>query len=1010
MKRKFFTGLLLFSVIIQQYAQQTLIYTQPDILFEQGKELFTQKKFAASYRKFEEFLKMTESINAGQIQEATYYVAANAYELHQKNAEILLKNYLLKYPSTPFFDKSNVMLGMIEFEKKNYPQAIQYFAVVKPLRLGKYERVDFFFSEGYALLETKEYKKARDIFKTLKDMDTKLKLSATYYFAYAEYTLGNYAVALPEFLKIEENPAYANIVPYYVIQIYYSQKDNNQVNQRAEKLLKNNPDNKNNAEVYRILGEIAYQNKDYSKSIDYLKKYEKLNPQILRNDAYLLGLAFYNTRDYNNAAIYLQKVTTLKDEMTENAYLHLGNSYIKTGNKDNAKLAYEAALQSKFNTTVREEALYNYALTTYETTTAFGESVKAFEQYISEYPNSKYTDKAYDYLVTAYMTSKNYEAAYTSIQKIANPTSAITEAKQYILYQLGTQHFMQNQWDKAIDYFTLSLASSNTGKYSAECYFWRSECYFRVNNSVKSIDDLKSFFNNSGYKNSSNRIIACYSMAYAYFSQKNYTEAQIWFQKYVDSETNTTMVQYADALNRLGDCFFAVRNFSKAEIFYTKATQVNPNSGDYGLFQSAYVAGLQKNYTSKIAKLEQLINIYPKSEYVDDAMYEMGRAYLMLNNDAKAIATYQKLLSTTPNSAVSRKAALETGLIYFNDNNYDQAIAAFKNVISTYPGSEESYTALESLESVYIEKNDVATYLAYTKTLNMTLPTNNASREDSISYIASEKQYMNSNFTQAITGFKSYLSAYCPGGRYCTIAQYYLADSYYRNNDKNNALEAYKTLLTITGNQYIQDATTRCAEITYDQKDYSSSLQYFKQLEYQAQTTEQKNTSRLGVLRCSYFLNDNQTTVSIATDILNDVKSTELLKSEARYNRAKAYLALSQIASAITDLKVLATDTRTQNGAESKYLLANAYFDQNKLTESENEIMTFAKMNTPYQFWLARSFVLLSDIYVKKGDDFQAKQYLLSLQKNYTVQDEIQTLINDRLSAIAGRENQTIVQ
>ena len=71
--------------------------------------------------------------------------------------------------------------------------------------------------------------------------------------------------------------------------------------------------------------------------------------------------------------------------------------------------------------------------------------------------------------------------------------------------------------------------------------------------------------------------------------------------------------------------------------------------------------------------------------------------------------------------------------------------------------------------------------------------------------------------------------------------------------------------------------------------------------------------------------------------------------------------------------------------------------------------MEFAKKNTPHQFWLARSFVLLADMYIKLNNDFQAKQYLLSLQKNYKPVDEIQTLITDRLSAISLREKKTII-
>jgi len=258
-------------------------------------------------------------------------------------------------------------------------------------------------------------------------------------------------------------------------------------------------------------------------------------------------------------------------------------------------------------------------------------------------------------------------------------------------------------------------------------------------------------------------------------------------------------------------------------------------------------------------------------------------------------------------------------------------------------------------------------------------------------------------------GFKTYLSKFCAGGRYCTTAQYYLADSYYRSNDKANALMAYQALLNINGNQYAEEATMRCAEITYDKKDYSAALQYFKQLQTLAQNTENRNVGRLGVLRCSYFLNDHQTTINIAKEIMADVYSNEELKTEALYNRAKAYLALKQNEQAIADLKILATDTRTSNGAEAKFLLANSYFEQGKMNDAENEVLDFSKMNTPHQFWLARSYVLLSDIYINQNNDFQAKQYLLSLQKNYKVMDEIQTMITDRLNAIGEREKKTII-
>ena len=49
---------------------------------------------------------------------------------------------------------------------------------------------------------------------------------------------------------------------------------------------------------------------------------------------------------------------------------------------------------------------------------------------------------------------------------------------------------------------------------------------------------------------------------------------------------------------------------------------------------------------------------------------------------------------------------------------------------------------------------------------------------------------------------------------------------------------------------------------------------------------------------------------------------------------------------------------------------------------------------------MARGFVLLADVYLKLGDSFQAKQYLLNLRNNYQGEDDIAGMIEDRLSKI----------
>jgi hypothetical protein len=73
-------------------------------------------------------------------------------------------------------------------------------------------------------------------------------------------------------------------------------------------------------------------------------------------------------------------------------------------------------------------------------------------------------------------------------------------------------------------------------------------------------------------------------------------------------------------------------------------------------------------------------------------------------------------------------------------------------------------------------------------------------------------------------------------------------------------------------------------------------------------------------------------------------------------------------------------------------------FDQERSSECEKEIMEYIDESTPHAYWLARSFVLLADLYASQGRNAEAKQYLVSLQSNYSTDDDIKTLIEERLN------------
>jgi len=678
----------------------------------------------------------------------------------------------------------------------------------------------------------------------------------------------------------------------------------------------------------------------------------------------------------------------------------MGNAYVKLNQPEQAKLSYQAAANYRITPAVTEEASYNYTLCTYESSSALGESVHAFNDFLHQFPDSKYEGRIYELLSSALMQSKNYAAAIATLDSIDNPTPKMKETKQYLRYQLGADNFLQGKMQQAVEWMTEVIAhQSESDTYTTEAYYVRAEADYRLRAYQACEADLSAFFARPDAKKSENYMIAQYLQGYSAFSQAKYEAAKEAFSRYIDG-TIATEATYADALNRIGDCYFNARQFSQAISYYTQVSNLQAAGADYALFQRGYALGLMHRYNDKVTVLKELLTRYPKSDYADDGIYETARAQLQMDDERGAIATYEQLLASYPHSTLARKASLERAMLYRNLGQNTDAIAAYRKTIEKFPATDEAYTALDALQALYVEEGKVDEYVAYTKSLakmNMNVTT----KEDSLLYASAEMQYMQADYQKATVSLSNYITQYCAGGRYCTTARYYLADAYYRMAKYSEALAQYIVLAEMAANPYQEEAATRVAEICYDKGDYNCALEAFYRLHSLASSREKTNVARLGILRCSQLLGRHQAAIDIAGQILSDTPLSEDTRNEALYCRAKAYVAQKQWSQAQPDLKALSTEVRTAQGAEAKYLLAQSYFETGDPDNAETQVMEFTKMNTQQQYWLARALILLSDINCQRGEYFQARQYLLVLQQNYAVKgDDIPALVSTRIAQL----------
>lgn len=982
-------------------AQQTTPLTGHQRLFDEGKALFLQREYAAAQQSLEKYIQLKSA--ADPADEAAYMLACTAYELKAPDAVERLQAYLRHYPASGHTSRIHYLLGSAAFYDQQYEEAIARFMQADLEHLDTDDRDAGTYRLAVACEETGQLQEASLWFSILKEVSRTYYPDAVYHLAYIDYTQQKYPAALEGFGQAATEPKYALLAPYYIADIRLKQQQYEQARQAATDYLSTYPHQEKASEMQRILGEACYELKQYAAAVPALESYaEAAGKQADRKAMYALGMSYYHTQVFSKAATALGAAATVNDIVTQNACLHIGLASLQLKERNRARMAFEQASTMNFDRTIREQALYNYALCIHETSySAFAESVTVFERFLNEFPQSVYADKVNDYLVEVYMNTRSYTAALRSIAKISRPGARILAAKQKLLFRLGTQAFAQAAFENAIDCFTQSL---QLGQYNqqtkADAYYWRGESKYRMEQYAAAGADLRQYLEFATDRSSQEYGLALYNLGYVAFKQKDYANAQNWFGRCVAlADRLQERSVLADAYNRLGDCHYYARRFDAAREQYAKAAVIYPALGDYSIFQTAFVLGLQRNYSGKIQSLNQLLTDYPTSQYLDDALYEQGRAFVQLEDNTNAINRYTLLTQRFPDSPLSRKAANEIGLLYYQSDKYNEAITAYKRVISTYPGSEEARLAQRDLRSIYVDLNKVDDYLAFMASVPGSGPADVTER-DELTYTAAERIYMRGDIGEAQNSFARYLQSF-PQGAFSVNAHYYLGIIAYNKADYANASLHLDNVLQTPDSKFAPEALSICAQMAYTHKEYDKALAYYKMLGDRAATTEERQQAYTGALRSAYLGGNRPETVAAASALLAETKLTPELQNEAHYHRAKALLATDRQQEAMGDLAALAKDTRNVYGAEAKYVLAQLYFDQGQTGKAEKEVLDYIETSTPHAYWLARSFVLLSDVYMKLGRELDAKQYLLSLQQNYQADDDIAGMIQTRLAKMS---------
>jgi len=978
---------LIFSLLVALFpcVMSQVSFTGSDLgsEFNRAMDLFNKEKYASAIKLFDSYIENSDQAEVIKIDEAEYYAALSALMLFNPDSEYRMLMYISTHPESPEINDARLALADYFYQNKTYRKAAEYYEIVNRQEVDSEKLPEYYFRYGYSLYVRGDKAKALMMFSEIKDIDTEYTAPALYYYSHILYEQKMYQGALEGFMKLKDDETFGPIVPFYIVQILYLDKDYEGILEIAPELLKSAPKDRA-VEMYRFIGDAYYNQENYAEALKYLEQFAASSKASGREDKYQLGYCYYRTGNIDQAIKVLLGTGARSDVLSQNIWYVLGDCYLQKEDKKRAQFAFGQAAKMDFDAKLKEESLFNYAKLTYETSySPFGEAIAAFQEYIELYPGSDKIGEAYNYLVATFTEIRNYQAALSALEKIKTRDSRLEEAYQRVTFFRGLELFNNMEMDEAIDMFNRSLKYEKyNSEFRTRAIYWRGEASYRLGLYEDARNDYEQFMGLPGSSRYSESEMIRYNLGYALFNLRDYNGALSHFRAFESGGVDVRPEIQIDTKTRIADCYFITTNYPQAISYYERVIDLGKTDADYAMFQKGFCLGLTNNERGKIDVLTSLISRYPSSSYVPNAIFERGRAYQVLEDYRRGEADFRNVIANHDSSWFVPRAIVQLGLLYYNQGENEKSVAQFRKVIENYRSSPEARYAMTGLKNAYVDMNDVESYFAYVKSLGF--GDVNITEKDSLLYASGENLYISGNCNKASEVFRNYLNEF-RNGSFRLNAQYYLAECLNSAGKPEEALELYREVVASPNNQFMEQSLIAASSILFGMEEFLEAYQYYQRLEKITETSENKLVALRGQLRSAYQEGDASKSIAASDKITSSSNMPAELVREATFIRAKARYSLNEFDEALVDFRKTATEITSVEGAESKYRVAELLFRNGNTEESEKVVTQFIDQNSPHQFWMAKVFLLLADISIKKGDSLQARATLQSLKEYYTV-------------------------
>lgn len=692
-----------------------------------------------------------------------------------------LNKFMIKYPSSKYYDVAQNLLGQSYYNVKEYDKAQKIFS---KLTTSAYSN-DAYYYLSLIDIELNNPDEAYDYAKNLKDIN---KERILYNLAVKEYSNNNLSKAKGYFEELRrQKGTYRNIALFNLGLISYNSGAYLDSTVYMSEFLTVEKDDVEKLATGNYIMGFSYNrlnNKELS-----LQYYTNIEKNYINSSYYNLALRdllFFYTDNKNEDKIKEYTDKLRGTQFSEVALLNTGNYYFNNGDYVKA-IPYYADLPQN------NDAIYYSARAYFNN----GDMENALKQFAKLSNIEKYSNDYYYYTAYIYFQQGKYKEVVTLLNGVENKLN-----KNLLdFYKLiGDSSYKLEDYDKSSKYYGLIF---NEKKSKDD--FYKYYLVSSLKGDTKTLQDLFDYYRKNLIKDKTYNESVYLIMGNTYAKAGDDEKASSIYTEGLKNEYSSTLLENLVVVQtRLKNYDEAMKNLNRLDTTpdreYTRGT----------LLLS------MKKYPDAIGVFEDLSKDDSDKELQGKVLTKLAEGYLLEKQYAKTIETsdrYEKL-----NKVFNKEMANLKAIAYFRLGQYAKARELYEKGIAE--STDKGYSYYMVAETYYNEKKYNEAKENYGKAFDTSNDTK-IKKDSSYWQIRIEEALGNKKalFERVEAFRKSY-----PNSEYDEDITYLVARIYEADRDRKNAINEYTKLYNLSGSQSTKDEMAkRITELYFDDKDIKNA-------------------------------------------------------------------------------------------------------------------------------------------------------------------------------------------